>query len=74
MFRYFARLHDKFDLPVYPIVVFPFDSPRKQLLHQVNSYRNNFTPMTHQSSVPAAACGERSQDGRRCFHDQRDSE
>ena len=29
-FRYFARLHDKHDLPVYPIVVFSFDSPRKQ--------------------------------------------
>jgi len=29
LFRYFSRLHDKYDLPVYPIVVFSFDSPRK---------------------------------------------
>ena len=37
--RYFARLHDKHDLPVYPIVVFSFDSPRKQ---QPDVYRVEF--------------------------------
>lgn len=29
MFRYFARLHEKFDLPIYPIVVFSYDQPKK---------------------------------------------
>ncbi|WP_413174191.1 Rpn family recombination-promoting nuclease/putative transposase [Anabaena azotica] len=29
MFRYFARLHEKFDLPIYPIVIFSYDSPKK---------------------------------------------
>ena len=28
-FRYFSRLYDKYDLPIYPVVVFSFDSPRK---------------------------------------------
>ena len=29
MFQYFARLHGKFTLPVYPIVVFSYDRPLK---------------------------------------------
>lgn len=29
MFRYFARLHEKHRLPVYPIVLFSYDSPKK---------------------------------------------
>lgn len=29
MFWYFARLYEKFGLPVYPIVVFSYDAPRK---------------------------------------------
>jgi hypothetical protein len=29
MFRYFARLHEKHQLPVYPIVIFSYDSPRR---------------------------------------------
>jgi hypothetical protein len=29
LFRYFSRLYDKYDLPIYPIVVFSFDSPHK---------------------------------------------
>jgi Domain of unknown function (DUF4351)/Putative transposase, YhgA-like len=28
MFRYFARLHEKYRLPVYPIVLFSYDSPQ----------------------------------------------
>nr|WP_228022070.1 Rpn family recombination-promoting nuclease/putative transposase [Romeria gracilis] len=28
MFRYFARLYEKYDYPVYPIVVFSYDQPR----------------------------------------------
>lgn len=29
MFRYFARLHEKYDLPIYPVVVFSYDQPQK---------------------------------------------
>jgi|SRR5215831_908440 len=32
LFRYFSRLYDKYDLPIYPIVVFSFDSPRRPQL------------------------------------------
>jgi hypothetical protein len=39
LFRYFSRLHDKYELPVYPIVVFSFDSPRKP---QGDMYRVEF--------------------------------
>ena len=39
MFRYFARLHEKFDLPIYPIVVFSFDRPKEV---QENTYSVNF--------------------------------
>jgi hypothetical protein len=28
MFRYFARLHERYDLPVYPIVIFSYDLPQ----------------------------------------------
>ena len=27
MFRYFARLHDKYELPVYPVALFSYDRP-----------------------------------------------
>jgi hypothetical protein len=29
MFRYFARLHEKYDLPIYPIVLFSYEQPRQ---------------------------------------------
>lgn len=29
MFTYFARFYEKFDLPIYPIVIYSFDRPRK---------------------------------------------
>src|SRR5436190_4424035 len=29
MFRYFARLHEKYALPVYPIALFTYDMPRR---------------------------------------------
>jgi hypothetical protein len=29
MFTYFARLHEKFVLPIYPIVIFSYDQPKK---------------------------------------------
>ncbi|AFZ19652.1 hypothetical protein Mic7113_3944 [Allocoleopsis franciscana PCC 7113] len=28
MFRYFARLSEKYDLPIYPVVVFSYDQPK----------------------------------------------
>ena len=29
MFRYFARLTEKYDLPVYPVVIFSYDTPQR---------------------------------------------
>lgn len=29
MFKHFARLHEKYDLPIYPIAVFSFDEPKR---------------------------------------------
>jgi hypothetical protein len=29
MFRYFARLHEKYDLPIYPIALFTSDAPQR---------------------------------------------
>ncbi len=29
MFRYFARLSEKYDLPIYPVVVFSYDQPKQ---------------------------------------------
>ena len=29
MFKYFARLHEKYDLPIYPVVIFSFDEPQR---------------------------------------------
>lgn len=29
MFRYFARLHEKHDLPIYPVVIFSYTQPRR---------------------------------------------
>ncbi len=39
MFRYFSRLHEKFDLPIYPIVVFSFNQPKTP---QESSYSIEF--------------------------------
>ena len=30
MFRYFSRLHEKFALPIYPIVIFSYDRPMRE--------------------------------------------
>lgn len=37
MFSYFARLYEKYQLPVYPVVVFSYDAPQRQEpnMHQV---------------------------------------
>lgn len=29
MFKYFARLHEKYDLLIYPVVIFSFDEPKR---------------------------------------------
>ncbi len=39
MFRYFARLHEKYALPIYPVVLFSFDVPYRP---EANSYRLDF--------------------------------
>jgi len=39
IFRYFARLHEKFNLPIYPIVIFSYNSPKKAA---INNYQVNF--------------------------------
>lgn len=43
MFRYFARLHEKHALPVYPIVIFSHDSPRRS---EPDCYRVEFPGWT----------------------------
>ncbi|BAY98903.1 hypothetical protein NIES37_28810 [Tolypothrix tenuis PCC 7101] len=43
MFRYFARLFEKYALPVYPIVIFSYDTPRTP---QTNIYRVEFPDKT----------------------------
>ncbi len=30
MFKYFARLYEKYDLPIYPVVIFSFDEPQRE--------------------------------------------
>ncbi len=39
MFTYFARFHEKYDLPVYPIAVFSFETPREP---EPDEYRVDF--------------------------------
>jgi predicted transposase YdaD len=34
MFRYFARLSQKYDLPIYPVVVFSYDQPKQAAASQ----------------------------------------
>lgn len=43
MFCYFARLHEKFALPVYPVVIYSHDSPQRP---EPNSYRVEFPGWT----------------------------
>jgi hypothetical protein len=39
MFKYFARLHEKYDLPIYPVVIFSFDEPKRP---EPQNYRVTF--------------------------------
>ncbi|MBD2458520.1 Rpn family recombination-promoting nuclease/putative transposase [Nostoc sp. FACHB-87] len=39
MFKYFARLHEKYDLPIYPVVIFSFDEPKRP---EPQNYRVRF--------------------------------
>jgi len=43
MFRYFARLHEKYDLPIYPIAVFSFDEPKRS---ESQVYQVSFPDLT----------------------------
>jgi hypothetical protein len=43
MFSYFARFHEKYDLPVYPIVLFSYRTPLKQ---EPSEYRIEFPDLT----------------------------
>ncbi len=42
MFTYFARFHEKYNLPVYPIAVFSFQTPREQ---EPDEYRIAFADL-----------------------------
>ncbi|MBW4479989.1 MAG: Rpn family recombination-promoting nuclease/putative transposase [Tolypothrix brevis GSE-NOS-MK-07-07A] len=39
MFKYFARLHEKYDLAIYPVVIFSFDEPKRA---EPQNYRVTF--------------------------------
>ena len=39
MFTYFARLHEEYDLPIYPIALFSYSTPKKP---EPNEYRIEF--------------------------------
>ncbi len=39
MFKYFARLHEKYQLPIYPVALFSFDSPYRE---ESNVYELSF--------------------------------
>lgn len=43
LFRYFARLYEKHGLPVYPVVVFSYDAPRRE---EPKSHRVEFPDKT----------------------------
>lgn len=43
MFRYFARLYEKYDAPIYPIVIFSYDKPRKRAPKQFRIELPDFT-------------------------------
>lgn len=73
MFRYFARLHEKHALPVYPIVIFSHDSPRRP---ESDSYRVEFPGWTGKrvslsgypaKSPPMAGFCESAQSGCECL-------
>jgi len=49
MFAYFARLHEKYELPVYPIALFSYDKPARP---EPEEYRVTF-PWKRCSSVSA---------------------
>ncbi|MCC5619634.1 Rpn family recombination-promoting nuclease/putative transposase, partial [Nostoc sp. CHAB 5836] len=39
MFKYFGRLHEKYDLAIYPVVIFSFDEPKRP---EPQNYRVTF--------------------------------
>ncbi|MBW4669836.1 MAG: Rpn family recombination-promoting nuclease/putative transposase [Cyanomargarita calcarea GSE-NOS-MK-12-04C] len=42
IFKYFARLHEKYDLPIYPVVIFSFDEPKRP---EANNYQVKFSSL-----------------------------
>lgn len=51
MFRYFARLHEKHDLPIYPVVVFSYNAPVRPEPNQYRVTFPGFTPLRFQYRV-----------------------
>lgn len=51
MFRYFARLYEKYGFPIYPIVVFSYDEPRKRAPNQFEIGLPGFTVATFNYQV-----------------------
>ena len=46
MFRYFARLYEKYDLPIYPIVLFSYEAPQKPKSPEPKRHRVTFPNKT----------------------------
>ena len=42
MFTYFARLHEKYRLPVYPVALFSYDQPQRE---EPDEYRVAFSDL-----------------------------
>ncbi len=51
MFCYFARLHEKFSLPIYPIVVFSYETPQKKASSQYQVEFPDFKVLTFNYQV-----------------------
>jgi hypothetical protein len=55
MFGYFARLHEKYDLPVYPIAVFSYDS--RQPANRKPTQARSGTPVPSSRATQLPTCG-----------------
>lgn len=51
MYRYFGRFYDKYDVPIYPIVVFSYDEPRRPEPDTFTLDFPHFTPLRFQYRV-----------------------
>ena len=50
MFNYFARFDEKFALPIYPIVIFSYDSPQKAAVNRYEVAFPDFNPSNPQTA------------------------